>query len=230
MTNGTPAIDAVLIGATGLVGSHLLRQALADGRFANIVVLGRRPTGVAHDKLREHLVDFAAPERWSELVAGEVLFSALGTTLRTAGSQAAQRTVDHTYQVACASAARRNGVETFVVVSTAGASLRSPFFYSRLKAELERDVEALGFPRLRILQPGPLDGDRREHRAGERWALRLMRPLAPLLPPSARPVHAAVVARTAIAAAFDATPGTLHYAGRALAAGGGPLSQSLHRP
>jgi uncharacterized protein YbjT (DUF2867 family) len=208
--------EAVLIGATGLVGSELLRRLLAGERFSSVVALGRRSTGVTHPKLREHLIDFDAPSSWSDLVKGDVLFSALGTTLRAAGTAAAQYEVDHTYQYRAAQAARRNGVGTYVLVSSSGASPRSRIFYSRMKGELERDVEALGFPRTRILRPGLLDGERKEHRAGERWALRLLRPLAPVLPASARPIAVAIVARAALEVASDPGPGTLRYEARDL--------------
>lgn len=200
-------MNATIIGGTGLVGSHLLRLLLDDERFTSVAALGRRPIGVAHAKLRDAVVDFRAPESFAALVAGDVLFSALGTTIGAAGSQAAQREVDHGIQLRVAQAARRNGVPALVLVSSAGASPRARIFYSRMKGELERDVEALGFERLRILRPGPLDGERREPRRGERWALRVLRPLAPVLPAAARPVHAAVVARAAIRVALDPAPG-----------------------
>lgn len=203
--------SAILLGATGLVGRSFLRLLLADPRFTAVTVLTRRATGVAHDKLREHLVDFDHPDTWGARAVGDVLFSALGTTLRAAGSQAAQYTVDHTYQLQVARAARKNGADTYVLVSSAGASPRSRVFYSRMKGELERDAAALGFARMHILRPGPLDGDRSEHRSGEAWMLRVLRPLAPILPAVARPIHADIVARAGIAAAFDPTPGVVHH-------------------
>jgi uncharacterized protein YbjT (DUF2867 family) len=199
---------AIVVGATGMVGAELVRQLLADDRFASVVALGRRTTGVAHAKLREHVVDFDAPATFADLARGDVLFSALGTTIRAAGGQDAQYRVDHDYQLRVAEAARRNGVPAFVLVSSAGASPRSAIFYSRMKGELERDVEALGFPRLRILRPGMLDGERREHRVLEQWTLRILRPLSPLLPAQARPIHARIVSRAAIEAALDEKPGT----------------------
>jgi uncharacterized protein YbjT (DUF2867 family) len=208
--------NAVVIGATGLVGSELLRLLLADERFTSVVVLGRRPTGVAHDKLREHVVDFRAPASWSALVTGDVLFSALGTTLAAAGGQAAQYEVDHGFQLRVAEVARHNDVGTYVLVSSSGASPRSRIFYSRMKGELERDVEALRFPHTRILRPGMLDGERKEPRAGERWALRILRPLSPVLPPAAKPIPAALVARAAMESAFDTAPGTVRYEARDL--------------
>jgi uncharacterized protein YbjT (DUF2867 family) len=220
---------AAIIGATGLVGSHLLRLLLDDERFSSVVALGRRSVGLDHPKLRDAVVDFRAPASFAALVTGDVLFSALGTTLRAAGSEAAQYEVDHDFQLRVAEAARRNGVPAFVLVSSAGASPRARIFYSRMKGELERDVEALGFPRLRILRPGLLDGERREARAGERWALRVLRPLAPVLPAAARPVHAAVVARAAVRAALDPTPGFARVEARAIFRLGDPSATGTSR-
>lgn len=211
MAGSEQGLKAVVLGATGLVGSELLRQLAEDARFTSIATLGRRASGFAHAKVRDHVVDLESPESWVELVRGDVLFSALGTTIRAAGSRAAQYRVDHGYQLRVAAEARRHGVRTYVLVSSAGASPRSRLFYSRMKGELERDVEALGFERTRILRPGMLDGARREHRAGELWALRVLRPLAPVLPAAARPIHAAIVARVAIISCFDAAAGVVRY-------------------
>jgi uncharacterized protein YbjT (DUF2867 family) len=202
---GRTDLQAVLIGATGLVGTQLLGQLLEGGRFASVVVLGRRSVGRAHPKLREHVIDFDAPSTWAQHVVGDVLFSALGTTLEAAGSQAAQYKVDHTYQYETAAAAARNGVPTLVLVSSANASPTSRIFYSRMKGELERDVSALGFRRVHLLRPGPLAGDRKEKRRGEEWGLRVLGPLSPLLPAPLRPIPAATVARAAVRVALDET-------------------------
>lgn len=201
------ARTAVVVGGTGLVGTHLVRQLVGDERFGAVVLLGRRPSGLVHPKVREHVIDFDRPEAWSGFVAGDVLFSALGTTRRAAGSEEAQYRVDYTYNRNVAEAGRKNGVGTYVLVSSGGANPRSPIWYARTKGELERDVTALGFPRLRLLRPGPLDGDRQEYRPAEVWMLRFLRPLAPILPAGSRPIHAEVVARAAIATALDPTAG-----------------------
>ncbi len=202
-----PPLTAVVVGATGLVGSTLVKLLAADDRFGEVNALLRRPGALAGGKVREHVVDFETPASYQALVKGDVLFSALGTTLAVAGSQAAQYRVDHDYQLQVADAGRRNAVATLVLVSAAGARPGALIFYSRMKGELERDVERLGYPRLRLLRPGLLDGARAEHRPGEAWSLRLLRPIAPVLPAPLRPIPVSTVARAAIAAALDPAPG-----------------------
>jgi len=112
--------SAVVIGGTGLVGSEIVRQLLEDARWREVIVLGRRSVGVAHARLREHVIDFDKPASWADLVRGDALFSALGTTRKTAGSKEAQYRVDYTYQHETAKAASHNGVATCVLVSSAG--------------------------------------------------------------------------------------------------------------
>lgn len=166
---------ALLIGATGLVGGELLKQLLEDPAYDTVHVFVRRSTGKQHPKLQEHVIDFGNQESWSGLVKGDVLFSALGTTRKKAGSEAAQYLVDYTYQYQFAQAAQTNGVHTYVLVSSVGADANSSFFYTKTKGQLDRDVQALGFKKVCILRPGPLVGPREQPRIGEAWAVGFMR-------------------------------------------------------
>lgn len=201
-------MNAIVVGATGLVGGELLRLLLADPAVTRVVALARRALPPA-DRLVAHVVDFDAPATWAPLVVGDVLYSALGTTLRAAGSKEAQWKVDHDYQLAVARAARANDVGTLVLVSAMGADRGSRIFYNAMKGETEHDVVALGFPRTRLLRPGLLDGARQEQRGGEKLALGVLRPLSRVLPPKLRPIPAITVARAALAAARDTTPGPM---------------------
>jgi uncharacterized protein YbjT (DUF2867 family) len=158
---------AIVLGATGLVGSELLQQLLADVSFSQVIVFTRRSIGITHLKLKVEIIDFDKPESWSDKVKGDVLFSAFGTTLKKAGSKEAQWKIDYTYQYQMAAAACSNGVKIMVLVSSAGASPSSGIFYSRMKGELDRDIKALGFERFTILKPSILAGDRNEKRSGE---------------------------------------------------------------
>ncbi len=200
--------EAIIIGATGLVGSHLLQRVLDDPRFSAVTLLGRRSCGTQHPRLQEHLVDFSAPKDWEQLVQGDVLFLCLGTTRAKAGGKKAQYLVDHTYQFRVAEAAAKNGVHSLLLVSSAGARLNSPFFYMRMKAELERDIESLPIPHKVFLRPGALTGPRVEKRSGENLGVWLLRGLNKLgVFRSHRPIHGDTVARALINASWDETEG-----------------------
>jgi len=204
---------AVVIGATGLVGSHLVTLLLNDGRYEKVTVFGRRSMELEHPKLTPYRVDFDHPDEWRNLVTGDDLFSCLGTTIKTAGSRKEQYKVDYTYQYEVAQSAAENGVTTYVLVSSSGADPESKFFYSRIKGELNRDVRNLPFRAIRILKPSVLVGQRREKRLGESLAVILGNLLTPFIPPlrKHRPIPASIVAHAMINAANDTTPGFRTY-------------------
>ena len=149
-------MKALVIGATGAVGRDLVEQLLQDNAFERVTVFVRRPLAVENPKLTVHIIDFDHPEPWQHLLQGDVLFSCLGTTIKAAGSQEAQWKVDYAYQYEVAKAARENGVETYALVSSIGATPKSKIFYTRMKGELEEAVKKLGFPACFILQPPSL--------------------------------------------------------------------------
>lgn len=199
---------AIIIGATGLVGSDLTRQLLVHPDYSKVIVFVRRSTGLTDAKLTERIVDFEQIETWKEEIRGDVLFSALGTTLDKAGSKQAQYQVDYTFQYQVAAAAATNGVPCLVLISAAGASERSMIFYSRMKGELDREVKKLPFQRLRIIKPGILKGKRVESRPTEEISIRAMQLLGRLpFIRKYRPVPATTVATAMIKAAGMEEPG-----------------------
>jgi uncharacterized protein YbjT (DUF2867 family) len=209
MPASTPA-HALLAGATGLVGALTLRRLLADPRWARVTTLVRRPTGVAHERLDERLVDFATLDNNEALPRATAAICALGTTMKKAGSRDAFRAVDLHAVVAFARAARAAGADTFALVSSAGADARSRTFYLKTKGEAEAAVAALGFPSLTVLRPGVLLGDRGESRPGEAIARAILPFVSPLLAGPFRPyrpIGADVVAAALVRAAAASLPG-----------------------
>jgi len=196
--------SALLAGSTGLIGRALLPLLLQDERYARVHALLRRPVpGIAdHPKLQLHQVDFAnLPDT---LPRCDDVYIALGTTIKTAGSQAAFRAVDFDAVVDTARAARRAGATRLAVVSALGADAASRVFYNRVKGEMQQAIAALGYESVLIAQPSLLAGDRaalgQPTRAGEEWAMRLLRPVMGLVPRSIRPIEAATVARAMLRA------------------------------
>jgi uncharacterized protein YbjT (DUF2867 family) len=194
---------AIVIGATGLVGRQLVELLLKDSRFAIVKVLARRSLDFNNQKLEEHIIDFDEHDSWKKLVTGDVLYSAMGTTLGQAGSKDAQYKIDFTYQYRVAKIAAANDVKEFVLISAAGASPESKIFYSRMKGELEREVQKLPFETIHILRPGMLSGERAKVRTGEKIGIGILNVLSAI--PGLRklkPVGGDEVARAMINATF----------------------------
>lgn len=212
---------AAVLGATGLVGRALLDRLLADPRYGDVHVLARRdaPAGLKHRKLRWHVVP-ALDDAGVPWPAVDDVYCALGTTRRDAGSDAAFRHVDHTLVVHAARMLRRRGAERLAVVSSLGADARSGLLYPQVKGRMEADVRQLGYATLVIARPslltGPRDATGQPQRSGERWALRLLEPLGPLVPGRWRPIAAADVAAGLHEALLGATPGVHVLDGGAL--------------
>src|SRR5262249_46704122 len=126
-----------------------------------------------------------------------------------AGSQAVQRKVDYDYQVDFAKQAAKNGVKTYALCSSSSANARSRIFYSRIKGELDRDVQQLGFERGRIMRPSLLGGARERARTGEKIGGAVLGALNAVgIARRYREIPGDVVAHAMLNAALDPTPGT----------------------
>lgn len=190
--------NVLVAGATGLVGSKLVDELLADPGCGSVHVLARRPTKRAHAKLHEHVIDFARPAAFAWPAVDDA-YCCLGTTIGKAGSEDAFRVVDHDYPLAVARGVLNHGARQFLFVSSMGADPHSKVFYSRVKGELESAVAALGFPTAIAFRPSLLAGERTESRFGERLALAVLGPLRVFVPRKYRPVADVAVARAMVA-------------------------------
>lgn len=204
---------ALLVGATGLVGRYLLVQLLADRAYGRVTVLARRPLPLKHPKLTVQIVDFDNLADYRNLISGDDLFCALGTTRKAAGSRAAFEQVDYDYVQMLATLAEQRGFKRFLLVSALGANSKSPFLYNRVKGHIEETISAMRFQSIHIFRPSLLLGPRREKRSGEERAKKIMPWLRPLLMGKLRryrPVEALEVAQAMIRAAKRSVPG-LHW-------------------
>lgn len=189
----------IVLGATGLVGSEIIKKLLSLTEVSEISVFTRRELSLTHPKLKVKTVNFDNITDWSHEIKGDILFSALGTTLKQAGSKEAQYLVDHNYQLKVAESAVLNGVTKMVLISSVNADPASHFFYLRMKGELEQNISFLNFQSFIILRPGPIEGLRSIPRIGEKLSLTFLR-LMPefLLTPGMKPVTAKRVAEKAV--------------------------------
>ena len=187
---------AVLLGATGLVGSALLKLLIDDQDYDKVIVIVRNKFKNDHPKVEQQVIKFDKPESYKELIKGDVLFSSFGTTIKKAGVKKNQYKIDFTYQYEVAKAAAENGIKNYLLVSSVGADPKSKIFYNRIKGELDQEVRKLNFDHITILRPSMLDGNRIEKRSGERIGLKIMNALLPWIPyfKKYRPIKDSIVA------------------------------------
>ena len=193
-------MKALVIGATGATGKDLVKQLCQDSDFDEIDIFVRRRSDFHHEKVKAHIVDFDHPEEWKHLVKGDVAFSCLGTTLKSAGSKENQKVIDYDYQFNFAKAAKENNVQDYILVSAYGASPDSKIFYSRIKGELEEAVKNLKFEKTTIFKPGMLERKNTD-RNGEVFGLKIIKFLNKFgLFKSQKPLPTSVLAKAMIVA------------------------------
>ncbi|QGN39879.1 NAD(P)H-binding protein [Klebsiella oxytoca] len=192
--------QVLLTGATGLVGGHLLRMLLNEPEIKSIAAPTRRPladiSGVfnPHDpQLTDALAQVVDPV--------DIVFCCLGTTRREAGSKEAFVHADYTLVIDTALVGKKLGARHMLVVSAMGANAHSPFFYNRVKGEMEEALIAQQWPRLTIARPSMLIGEREKKRTSET----LFAPFFRLLPGNLKSIDARDVASALLAEALSPT-------------------------
>ncbi|NDJ59093.1 NAD(P)H-binding protein [Enterobacteriaceae bacterium 4M9] len=191
----------LLTGATGLVGGELLRLLSQDTRVTQIYAPSRRALPPL-----DNVINPCDPQLSDALGVltepVDIVFCCLGTTRREAGSKQAFVHADYTLVVDTALVGRKLGAQHMLVVSAMGANAHSPFFYNRVKGEMEQALIAQGWPHLTIARPSMLLGQREKQRLSES----LFAPLFRLLPGRWRAIQARDVALALRDAAFSPAP------------------------
>ena len=195
---------AIVIGATGLVGQHLIKQ--LSELYETLIVIARRPPRYINASMRFYQTnDFDnLPEIFASVGADRTTdaFSCLGTTKKQAGSDEAFRKVDYKYNVTFATLCRDKGVENFFLLSSMNAKIDSRFLYNRVKAETEQAIEALNFAQLLVFRPSLLLG-KHKGRPFESISQKAFQLISPLVSESL-PLHPISAQRVAVAMAMMA--------------------------
>ena len=170
---------SLVVGATGLVGSHVLKQ-LALVEESPIAVLRRTPNDLPDNVLTIE-VDFEDLLTSGDLPHCDHLYLCLGTTIKVAGNQEAFKKVDFDYCLGIAQMAAKSGASVISLVSSVGANAKSKNFYLRTKGQPEEAIKLLNFSRINIYRPGLLIGDRQEKRSAEKVGQLLSTVIDPFL-------------------------------------------------
>jgi uncharacterized protein YbjT (DUF2867 family) len=204
---------AVVIGATGLIGSHLLELLLNDSFFTNVTAITRRTISKSHTELKIKVIDFSDRSQIGESIKGSyAVFCAVGTTTKKVkGDKNAYRKVDHDIPVTAAELCSEYRVPQFLMVSSVGAAFNSKSYYLKLKGEAEESIRKIKLPSVSIFRPSMLLGKRNEFRFGERMAQLFIKPFSFMIPSDYKPVNAEDVAKAMIAASKLNKPGFTIY-------------------
>lgn len=181
--------SALVVGATGLVGSTLVKFLCECEEYAAINVIARRPLEFSHPKLKVRVREFDQITEQDIEFAHEV-FCCLGTTMKKAGSRDVFEKVDLEYPLCIAALSKNRGIGHFIVITAMGANEKSLAYYNRVKGKLEAELIAMDFPQLSIVRPSLLTGNRMEFRLGEKMGEMAMKLLGALFIGSAKKYRA----------------------------------------
>lgn len=204
---------AVVLGATGLIGSSLVEQLLADDKFSTVRVLVRRPIAIQHPKLEVLITDFTDYDAYKKnLGTGDCIFSCVGTTnANVKGDKLLYRSIDFDIPVNAARFGKEAGFKQFLLVSALGADARSRFFYTRLKGEVEEMIAGYKFKSFHVFRPSFLVGRKQSERTGETLLTSLFRVFSFLIPSNYKAISGATVAKAMLTAAKQKKEGLSVY-------------------
>lgn len=155
-TSSSAPRKAIVLGSTGAVGSQILSLLASDEQFSQVHSFVRRPSGLSppSSRVQEHAIDYEKVHagdveavRALREVNADVVFIALGTTRKDAGSASAFERIDREYVVKAAEAARAGAEgstsQRVVYCSAQAANPSSWFLYPRSKGLTERALAEL---------------------------------------------------------------------------------------
>lgn len=207
---------ALIVGTTGLIGSQLLELLLADDRYSKIIALSRKSLTLNHSKLSNVVLDFSRLSEHYEQLKADDIFCCLGTTMKQARSQEAFRKVDFEYPLEIAKITRASGAKQYFLITALGASKKSPFYYNRVKGEVEEAIGQLGFRSYHIFRPSFLQGNRVEKRAGEEATQVFFKMFGFLVPKKFKGIDSVKVARAMLVKAKEEISGAFIHESESL--------------
>ena len=197
---------ALLFGVSGLVGGHLLNQLIKNNNYSKIKLFVRSVPQISDPKIEIIETDFNNLENHNEDIKGDDCFFCIGTTKQNSPDKNEYQRVELEVPKKIAQIAKSNLVNSFIFVSALYANPKSSGNYVRFKGMVEEELKRLNFPKLAIMRPSFLLGNRKEKRVGEKIGILVFKILSPLLLgpiKKMRPIHSATVAKAMIKVANE---------------------------
>jgi uncharacterized protein YbjT (DUF2867 family) len=198
---------ALVLGATGLTGGHLVALLAAHPNYSEVRVPGRSAPELVHEKVRFQEADLLSDmTSFGSLFEVDEVFVCIGTTRKKTPDKALYRAIDYGIPVNAAKMAAANGVRHFQVISAMGADAESRLMYNKLKGEMERDVLAAAIPETYAFRPALITGNRQELRLGEGLAVGFFKLINPFIPEAYQSIPAETIAKAMVAVANGIKP------------------------
>lgn len=151
----------IITGATGMVGSEVLRQAIADNEIELITIIVRRPTDITHPKLKtilhQNFLDYSSLE--NEFKNNDALIWCLGISQNVVSKEEYIK-ITYDYAVAAAQAVvQSNNALRFLFLSGRGAdnTEKTKLLFGKIKGRTENALKQLPFQKLYIARPNAIN-------------------------------------------------------------------------
>ena len=192
---------AILFGATGLIGSHLLEELLNNEEYSRVKIFTRKDIKKIHSKLDIYNINFKQLDNYKDKIIGTDCFFCLGTTRRQTPNKLDYIDTEFNLPVSIAQISKENKIKSFIYVSSGGANAQSKNLYLQNKGKAENEIINLLFDFTAFIQPSLLLGNRSEFRIGERIAQFIFKSLSFIFVGKLRPfkaIHALTVSKAII--------------------------------
>lgn len=171
---------AIILGASGLTGNHILQKLIKDTRYDNIKLFSRSKINGLPNKVNQFVGDLLKLEAFKADFTANEVYCCIGTTAKKTPDKTLYKQIDYGIPVAAAKLAKENNISTFLVISAMGATINSNVFYNKTKGEMEQDVVQENIENTYVLRPSLIGGDRNEQRLLEKIGLTVFKLIEPL--------------------------------------------------
>ena len=189
---------ALIFGSSGLIGTQLLEKIIQSSDHNKIKLFVRSVPEIKDPKIEIIETDFNNLEKHREDIKGDDCFFCIGKTKQKTPDKNEYRIIEYNIPVKVAQIAKLNLVNSFLYVSSGFADLKNSGAYLRNKGEVEEGLKKLNFPKLGIMRPSILLGNRKENRVGEKIGIFVMKMFSPLFLgglKKMKPIHSKKVAK-----------------------------------
>ena len=131
--------SALLFGASGLVGSHVLNQLISNNNYSKIKLFVRSSINISDPKIEIIQTDFNNLANHKEDIIGDDCFFCIGTTKINSPDKKEYKRVELDVPKQIAQIAKSNSVNSFVFVSSGYADPKSSGAYLKFKGEVEEE-------------------------------------------------------------------------------------------